>query len=166
MLLDHGANVNATDKAGDTLLHLALKYNVRYRTVITLLESNAVVDVANRRGETAIHLMPNFKISSEELLSWLRAQTEEMNQSQDATEMRIINHTMLQKRNAKLISALVQLHPRSLTPRNNEHARNAVLTNFPYPTIAIGALTDTEIAECSSYQFALASLSQILGPKS
>ena len=53
MLLNHGANVNASNKKGDTALHLATSNTV----IATLLNAGANVNARNDDGETALSVV-------------------------------------------------------------------------------------------------------------
>ncbi len=54
ILLEHGADVNYADTAGNTALHRAVK-NEDIQTVGILLEAGADVNCANKHGETPLH---------------------------------------------------------------------------------------------------------------
>ena len=54
-LLDHGANVEATDPSKDTPLHDAA-YGVQYDAAVLLLDAGARVDAPDLQSRTALHL--------------------------------------------------------------------------------------------------------------
>ena len=53
--LEHGGNKNITDIHGNTLLHMAVKYN-QVRIVWLLMRKGVCLDTQNNIGDTALHL--------------------------------------------------------------------------------------------------------------
>jgi ankyrin repeat protein len=58
-LVDEGANVNARDKDGETLLHHAAIMG-KFNTARVLLQCKADVNAKNNRGMTALHYATDF----------------------------------------------------------------------------------------------------------
>jgi ankyrin repeat protein len=57
MLLDHGVDINAVDKSGNTVLHAACELfdGKNYNCTKLLLDHGADINAVNYFGETALH---------------------------------------------------------------------------------------------------------------
>jgi ankyrin repeat protein len=57
MLLDHGADINAVDSSGNTVLHAAFEKLCRenYDYIKMLLDHGADINAVNNSGKTVLH---------------------------------------------------------------------------------------------------------------
>ena len=60
MLVKNAADINATDKNGDTPLHVAAQYNA-YETALVLLEDGADTNAEDDKGHTPLHIAAEKK---------------------------------------------------------------------------------------------------------
>ena len=64
ILLEHGADINAHDNGGNTLLH-ELSYTPDLKIINLLIDRGADVNAINNRGETVLDLMIQNKVDKD-----------------------------------------------------------------------------------------------------